>query len=45
MMPDASDTVVQIENPTDLKSHFAQRVVVDGYWNDQKFHILSIRNI
>ena len=45
ILVDQSDAVVHLDNPADLKSHFAQRVVVAGYFIDEKFHVLSVRSI
>ncbi len=45
VVADDTHDIVHIENPADLKSHFAQRVVLTGYWNSTQFHIISIRTI
>jgi hypothetical protein len=45
IVADDTHDIVHIENPADLKSHFAQRVVLTGYWNSGQFHVISIRSI
>jgi len=45
VVADDTHDVVHIENPADLKSHFAQRVMLTGYFSSGQFHVISVRTI
>jgi hypothetical protein len=45
LVTDDDHRLIRIDNPAAVKGHYAHRVALDGYMNNDGFHVISLRII